>query len=143
MITFQKEDLADLSKELLPLLEQEFDESGEEGEFENPLPTYVVLRESLIAFTARDEGRLVGYVGFLKFKPPYIKSEMVAQSICWYVLPEYRGITGIKMLKEVEPVLANEGITKVLLGVKFEGFERVLDRLGYGQEEITYSRRIK
>src|SRR5262249_35716557 len=96
-------------------------------------------------FTARDAGRLVGYVNFMVAKsihpgPSWIE----ARHNSVYVRPEYRGWIPIALLKFAEKELAAMGVSAISFGTRLDRpLGKLYERMGYKPIEIIYHRVLK
>lgn len=82
------------------------------------------------AVTARDGGKLIGYVAFTISRNLRHMHLIEATSSGWYVEKEYRGHLGIEMVKKADDFLSNSGIHKteyILNGAA----GKLLERHGY------------
>lgn len=106
MITIQNESGMTLHDEILPLIQAHWHEIGAYGE-DVPLDpdwqNYAVLEVSglLHVATARVDGKLVGYCVTLVAPHLHYKSTVFAINDLIYVLPEYRGRAGLKLVLHV------------------------------------------
>lgn len=100
---------------------------------------------NLIAYTARDEGKLVGYSVFFVNYHIHYNSTLVGQNDVLYLLPEYRkGMTGIRLIKYSIAQLEARGVDKIHWHVKFDhDFRVILERLGFVSEEVIVSKVIR
>jgi ribosomal protein S18 acetylase RimI-like enzyme len=141
-VKYQQEFLSAIQDDIRPLLEEEFLVGGFSGEYADPVETYLCFEENIVLVTARSEGDLAGYVAFVKFPVPFQKNALSAQSLGWFVKPEYRGLVGRKLLVVCEGYLKEDGVSQVLLGVRAEGFGAFMEKMGYSFDEITYKKDI-
>lgn len=82
------------------------------------------------AVTARDDGKLIGYVVFTISRNLRHMHLIEATSSGWFVEKEYRGHLGIEMVTKADEFLKNSGINKteyILNGAA----GKLLERLGY------------
>lgn len=98
-------------------------------------------------FTVRDVelgNKLVGYATFVTTPPLHSLGTKVALSDTLYVLPSYRGRwVGVKLLKYVERVLKDIGVTCMTLNTKAEhDFGGMLKRIGYEPSEVQYMKHL-
>ena len=148
-VTFQREGIADLWPELMPLLAAHHQE-GAGSLRDEPLDvdqeTYDAVdgMGAYRAYTARADGRLVGYAGFFVRSHLHHRGLMFAAHDVLYVLPEHRGgLTGVQLIVHAGRALRAEGVRLVshqaLIG---SDFARILERLGYTAESAVYLRRF-
>lgn len=95
-------------------------------------------------FTARDEGRLVGYAGM------YLTTSMhsqvpIAFEDTWFLLPEYRkGRNAIRFYQYVEAACQKAGIEEIGMTAKLtNGAGRILEYLGYSFTSKQYTKDLK
>jgi len=94
--------------------------------------------------TARNKGRLVGYVIYLLSNWLHYKEEVLADGDIFWLDPDYRkGMTGVRLLKEAEQSLIARGVTAISNKVKLhKDVGRVFERLGYTPIERVYMKRV-
>ena len=143
-----QERYATLWRELLPLARDHYAEVTATPDLALDLATD--LYEKLDAagylrmYTARIDGRLIGYCSMAVSKHPHT-GQPVAREDGIYVVPEYRGGTGAgDMLVEVsDGLLRQEGIVSVQRTTKVaHNHGPWLQRKGYEMIEITYLKRL-
>ena len=164
MIRFASERLTRaLWDEAMPLLEAHWKEVA----FYDDIPlspdwnVYASAAEAgnVIVFTARkdfvgtmvgakamrfDNGVLVGYaLYFVKHAPHYQNSYQASQDVI-YLDPSVRGRTGMRFIQYADNELQDLGVQVVFQHMKVghPALGRVLERLGYKQQDIVYSRRL-
>jgi len=93
---------------------------------------------NLIIFTARDEGRLVGYSAFFINSHIHYKNNLFAINDVLFLHPDYRNNScGARLIKYSDQELSKLGKVKILWHVKVSrDFRPILHRLGYVDEEI-------
>lgn len=99
---------------------------------------------NLRCYTARDSGRLVGYVVFfVRRNPHYMLSRQAAQDVL-FLLPEYRrGMTGVRLLRLAEERLKAEAVQVVYHHVKRTNkVGELLERLGYEPIDVIFGKRL-
>lgn len=106
--------------------------------------SYVLLdiQGKLHIVTARNDGQLVGYfIAFLMIHPHYKDAGVMALADVYYVLPEFRGVTGVQLLTEVERTLKERGVKKAYLSCKIhQDHSRLFNALGWKPTDITFSK---
>lgn len=97
---------------------------------------------ALRVFTARKEGKLIGYaIFFLKHNLHYSSSLQAAQDIL-FLHPGHRG-TGGRFIKWCDTQLQAEGVQAVYHHVKAaHNFGPLLERMGYSLVDHIYARRL-
>jgi hypothetical protein len=98
----------------------------------------------MIFVGCRDEGKLVGYSVWAITYPLHFKTTLYAQNDVIYLQAKYRGDHGLKLIKESERFMVEQGVKKILWGVMAnKDWSRILQRMGYDQEDILMSKVIK
>jgi GNAT superfamily N-acetyltransferase len=148
-ITYQREAAVDLWPELTPLLEKHYHEIAHYPDI--PLcPDHLFYEQAeaaglLRTYTARVDGRLVGYANFFfRPNPKYSGSrQAVADNV--FLDPDYRhGRLGMGMLIFAHESLEAEGAEVIMHHVKIAhpALGRLLEHLGYEPVDIIYARRV-
>lgn len=98
-----------------------------------------------VIFVAQDgfKGPLVGMIGMMAFPHP-ISAQRVAAEVFWWVTPEARGTTGVRLLKRAEQWAKGlmEAEIIQLVGPTPEVC-RLYEKLGYGKIETLYQRKVR
>lgn len=149
-LAVQREALSDdLWSELHPLIKDHWAEVAPCHSLDIPVcPNrghYTALAEAglLQVYTARIDGRLVGYLAVIVCEHQNHKS-LQADVCAVYVSREARGKAGAKFLRHVDAVLAHDGVEVVRHRVKGgRDWSPLLERMGYIPEEVTWSRRLR
>ena len=148
-VTYQWEPFSGCIHEALPLIIRHSEEI-EDARFGMIDPDYDALyaweRAGMFhVFTARDEGRLVGYLGWLVFNHPYYRTKRTARTQMFWLDPVYRsGWTGYLLFKNCIPGLRQLGAVNAdfLYRPGFEalrgGLARLFSRLGGKLDETGY-----
>ena len=139
--------MAQVRKEIEPLLLAHYDEIAlhkESIKLDVDWGKYEGLERNnaLRVFTARDEGRLIGYSVFFLVWHPHYKSSLFAQNDVLYLSPEHRkGTAGIRLIDFSELRLRADGVLKVIWHVKCENdWSPILERKGYRKEEVIMAK---
>lgn len=150
MITFQRELLCEVVQEVQPLLDLHYEEltlNKDRVRLAPQWPMYAALEraDAFVVFTARDDGRLVGYNAFFLNRHMHYEGLMVAQNDVLFLHPDYRkGLTGVRILKFAEQCLRLAGAMKVCYHVKFSlDFRPILHRLNYADEEVMVGKLLQ
>ena len=101
-------------------------------------------RGDLALVVARDNGKVVGYLGFWIMNDPN-HAVLQAQQAGFYLLEEYRkGFTAVKMIKEAEKVLKEdfEVSTVLLVSTVKKDISPLFRYLDYQEAETTYIKEI-
>jgi len=98
----------------------------------------------LVIFTARDDGKLIGYCAVLVGKNLHYKDHVFAVNDVLYIDKSYRkGFTGINMLKFAEKYLKDDGVSVMQINTKVHRpFDILMQRLGFNLVERVYSKYI-
>lgn len=94
------------------------------------------------AFTARDEGELIGYMGVFVERNLHCTDIVTASMDLIYILPERRGCV-VRFLTWCDNQLGMENVSTVYHHVpNVRDFSRVLGHLGYFPVEQIYARKL-
>lgn len=98
-----------------------------------------------VVFTAREDGKLVGYSAFFINKHIHYASLIAAQNDVLFIHPEFRrGTTALKFIDYCESMLQVLGARKVTYHIKFSlDWRPVLHRRGYSDEEVMCAKLLK
>lgn len=149
MVTFAVEEWNDVSPEMAPLWESHWKEVARDHDhipLDPDLNLYAYLASvgQLHVMVARDKGKVVGY--HISIVKPHLhyKSSLHAQTDVYYIDPEHRkGMTGVRLFKEVEKSLAARGVKKMITGTKLSlDMGKIFERLGWHETERTYTKCI-
>lgn len=148
-ITYQQEFLVSCQPEIEELLKDHWKEVSFDNSFELD-PDWDVYSEleiagSLKIFTARFEGKLVGYFVAICHKDLHHKSKKFAYNDSLYLSKGYRkGFTGSKLIKFAEKCLKEDGVEVLRVSTKtLRPFDALLSWLGYRHEESTYVKYLR
>lgn len=145
MIEFMKETLFDVIHEVDDMLRGHFEEVATSKDRIKLAPMweeYAMLEKMgrFAVFTARDNGKLVGYGGFFINKHLHHGAAVFAVNDVLYLKPGARkGMNGYRFIKFIHEALAARGdIRKILWHVTpIKDFRPALHRLGYRDEETV------
>ena len=149
MTTYQRETFDEAYTDALPLLQKHWSEISDNLDI--ALDVNVVAYKAseandlLRIYTARDEGRMVGYVAVFIHKGIHYQQRIQATQDVLYINPEHRGkMLGIRLLKFMESQLKEEKVQIIYQHVKIKhpALGDLLERIGYTAVEKTYSRRL-
>lgn len=146
-IKYQQEFLETTHKEAKPLLNSHWDEIALNKDKIKLNPDWEAY-ESLEAqgklkiFTARDDGRLVGYFVVIVGVNIHYKDHLFAANDIIYLSPEHRkGFTGIKLIKFAEKCLKADGVSVLTINTKVhKPFDKLMDFLKFRKIERVYSK---
>lgn len=93
-------------------------------------------------FTARDEGRMVGYCG-MYFVPSMHTQQLLATEDSLFLIPEYRkGRNAINFHKFIEDECRQRNVVEIGMTAKDEAVARLLDYLGYTRIGTQHSKHL-
>jgi hypothetical protein len=113
-----------------------------DGEPFNPLyERYARYGDSLVVFTARDDGALVGNCTMYLVQSMHTQ-RLKAMEDTWFLKPEYRkGRNAIEFYRYVEKEMIRRGATKCHMTAAPEnGACRIMEYLGYKLDKYMYSK---
>lgn len=149
-MAYQQESLATCVADIKPLLEQHWQEIALNQDMIKLNPdwqAYYDLEEcgALKIFTARSDGKLVGYFVVLCRKHIHHVDHIVAFNDLLYLDKGYRkGFTGIKLMKFAEKCLKEDGVTFLVVSTKkHKPLDSLLEWLGYDHIENIYSKPLR
>jgi hypothetical protein len=149
MITFARELLCECVQEVQPLLEKHYDELTLRKDIVKLDPQwkeYALLEQlgRFVVFTARDEGRLVGYSAYFLLRHMHYAALTVAQNDVFWLDPQCRrGMSPVRFLRWCDKQLASEGVDKAIYHCKLSNqLAPILRRLGYADEEVMVGKFI-
>jgi len=147
LITIKHECMANVKKDIAPLLEKHWELVAlNQGKIKlNPnWEEYAKLDELgiLKIFTARNEGELVGYFVLTISKSIHYQDHLFAVNDVIFVLPDSRaGATGAKLIQYAEKYCKDAGVSTLTLNTKVHiPFDSLLIKLGFGLIERVYSK---
>ena len=144
---FNIERFGSIIDEVMPLLEMHHKELwwDKDQALDIDLETYYHSCENnrYPIFTARDNGKLIGYSTYFVQFHVHHKSVLTAIHDVLFVLPEYRGKVGKELLQYSENELKNLGVNMIMQAVTpMIDFSPLLKRMGYKELETLYVKRI-
>jgi GNAT superfamily N-acetyltransferase len=141
-ITYQREHLFDVIDEIGPLLEQHYDELTMHKDVVKLAPIWsdyanLECADKLAIFTARADGRLVGYNAFFLVRHMHYEALTMAVNDVLFLTKEHRrGTVGIKLMRFAEDALRQAGVQKLVYHIKHSlDWSQILYRMGYADEE--------
>lgn len=149
MVTFCVEDWFDCKDEMAALWPDHWKEVALDHEaipLDPDLALYDHLADGgmLHCMIAREGGKIVGY--HLSIVKPHLhyRTSLHAQTDVYYIAPEHRkGMTGVRLFKEVELSLKSRGVKKMITGTKLSlDMSAIFKRLGWRETERTYTKCI-
>ena len=144
-ISYKQELISYAKDEIEPLAELEWEESGHPTqELKIDWDAYYDLesRGVLSFFSARQEGKLIGYFVVLCVAPLTAKGETIGYYDSVYVHRDYRkSSVGKRLFKFVETCMKEDGIKRVIASSsKKNPIGKFLDRMGYFEIETKYEK---
>ena len=146
----QQEKMSDCIDEMIPLLQDHYSEIARNQDFVELDPNYdqyQLLDESdmLHVFTARDGGKLIGYVVTFLVPNLHYKTTNFGLVDILFLKKEYRGrMVGYKMIKSAEESLKTIGVQVLQVGMKLaHDFGPMLERMGYTEIERTFEKVLR
>ena len=93
-------------------------------------------------FTARDNGKLVGYFVLMVSQSVHYKAHKFATNDILFVLPDSRaGATGYKLIKFAEDHCKNDGVSLLMVNTKVHlPFDSLMVGMGFDLIERIYSK---
>ena len=149
MIEYKEETFDQVIDEIKPLLDNHYEEIALDRDVIKLNPdyeTYKKLCDSGVMriITARDDGKLVGYlIAIIKYHLHY-KDSLTAFNDIFYVDKQYRkGMTGVKLFIKAEEILKKYGVQRVAMNTKLHhDVGAIFDRLGYKETERVFTKMI-
>lgn len=94
-------------------------------------------------FTAREEGKLVGYALFITCAHLQYSNTIWAQQDVMWMHPEHRGIASVNFIQYVDQTLKSDNVDVVLRHVNvMRDYSRTLERMGYKPVETSYIKEL-
>jgi GNAT superfamily N-acetyltransferase len=148
VITFQLETIDQWRTDAAPLLYDHWQELGLDTDLKNDI-NFDHLRKleaagMWLTMTARDGDKLVGYVAALFSKHlHYTSSGQMLIVDMYYVAPEYRRGTGVKLLAFMEATARAKNAIKIYLSCKVHrDHSKLFVRMGYRLSDYAFTKRI-
>lgn len=144
MIKYAKECLCDVINEVEPLLHLHYEEltlNKDLVKLDPDWDRYAAMEHAggFHVFTARDDGRLIGYSAFFLISHIHYRGLIVAQNDVLYLHPDMRnGMPGIRLIKHSHEGMKALGAHKIIWHCKHSNnLKQILLRLypGYRDEE--------
>jgi GNAT superfamily N-acetyltransferase len=147
---FALENLAKVRREIEPLLEEHWKEIALNKEIIKLNPDWRAYAEldrinALRIYTARKEGKLMGYFVILVSRSLHYKDHLFANNdIVFLRKSARRGLTGLKLVKFAVESLQAEGVTKLHVNTKtHQPFDPIMERLGFEEIETVFSKVLR
>jgi len=99
---------------------------------------------ALRGFTARENGKLVGYFVVLVSRSMHYKDHLFATNDVIFLHPDHRkGFAGVRLIKFAADCLRSDGVSMLFINTKVHRpFGTVLKRLGFNHVESVFSKRL-
>lgn len=144
-ITYAVETVAQVREDIAPLLELHYDELTLHKDVMTLAPDWqryemLELADKLLAFTARDDGRLIGYSVWFVDAHIHYAGTLVAANDVIFLHRDYRNGTraGRELIDFSEKTLKEYGVDKAIWHIKFKNdWSAILRRRGYEREDFT------
>lgn len=149
-ITYQQESIASYRQEAEALLELHWEEIALNKHVIKLNPDWAAYYEleesgSLKIFTARADGKLIGYFVVICRNHLHYKDDVFAFNDVLYLHKDYRkGFTGSKLMKFAEKCLKEDGVSVLVVNTKrHKPFDILLSWLGYKHVENVYTKLLR
>jgi len=148
-LIYQQEFIDDVFEDCQHLIEQHWEEIALNKEKIKLNPNWDAYRQlegigAFRIFTARDDGKLVGY--FAVFVEPnlHYRDHLFARNDVIFLQKEYRkGFCGIRLIKFAERCLKDDGVSVLMINTKtHKDFSPVLERLHFKKTETIHTKYI-
>ena len=147
-LTFQPESWSSIAEEIAPYAEQQWREMSTDQDLfriDMDWDRYAAwdAAGNLLAFTARDSGRLIGWHLSLIGTHPHYKNIIMGMQDTYYLLPEYRSIPtlGIRIFLEMGQAAKARGARKLIGNTKsYADKSSVFERLGWRKEGLIFTK---
>ena len=147
---FAIENLAKVRREIEPLLAKHYEEIALNKDIIKLNPDWRAYAEldrinALRIYTARKEGKLMGYFVILVSRSLHYKDHLFANNdIVFLRKSARRGLTGLKLVKFAVESLQAEGVTKLHVNTKtHQPFDPIMERLGFEEIETVFSKVLR
>lgn len=146
VLSFSQEKVKDIWGEIIPLLTQHWEElekyDGVPLEPDRNKYEFMDTVGAIRVYTAREEGKLIGYCVFFINKNLHSKNVIQALQDVLFVRSDRRGF-GLKFIKWCDEQLKKEGVAVIhRMLKKAHDFGSLLERIGYEQVDLIYARRL-
>jgi len=144
-VQFARETVEGVEAEIVPLLEEHFEEAAKYKEL-HLAPNYSVYKMAeeknmFRLFTIRKDGHLVGYDTYFIVQHPHFSKSILARNDLLFIRKPYRGVA-MRFLSWVHRELKKDHVDVISHSVTpKKDFSPLLKRLGYTLQEHIYSRR--
>lgn len=131
------------AQELFKLHYQEIAQNKNAIKLEPDTDKYIAMfgLNCLRVYTARDNGKLIGYGVFVVDTHLHYLNSLTAESDLLYIHPDYRkGMDGYKLIKFCHAQLHGSGVQRIMWRMKpHRNFSKLIERLGGRLHELVYT----
>ena len=147
---FALENIANVRREIEPLLEQHYKEIALNKDIIKLNPDWRAYAQldainGLRIYTARKDGKLMGYFVVIVSRSLHYKDHLFANNdVIFLTKTARKGLTGMKLVKYAIASLKAEGITKLHVNTKMhQPFDPIMERLGFEEIETVFSKVLR
>lgn len=147
MIQYQQEAFEDLWPDMTFHLQNHWKEVGsfKEHKIDVDYDLFVMMQNAgrLLCCSAREDGKLVGYVvDFIQYHVHY-KNVKIANNDAYYIVPEYRAKCGRGLIKFIEKLEKKmEVYSRITRSKSSNNAARFYELMGYDQAEVAWLKRL-
>jgi len=148
-ITYAVETPKQLKEEIQPLFDKHWAEIAmfpDKIKLDVNWEKYYELQEIgvLRAFTARCDGKLIGYSVFFVLPHIHYQKDVFAMNDILYIDPDYRkGRNGVGLILYSEKKLKEEGVSVIKIDTKFSNkVGELCSLMGYTKAEVSYMKYV-
>lgn len=147
---FALENIANVRREIEPLLEQHYKEIALNKDIIKLNPDWRAYAQldainGLRIYTARKDGKLMGYFVVVVSRSLHYKDHLFANNdVIFLTKTARKGLTGLKLVKYAMESLKAEGVTKLHVNTKMhQPFDPIMERLGFEEIETVFSKVLR
>lgn len=147
---FALESIANVRREIEPLLEQHYKEIALNKDIIKLNPDWRAYAQldainGLRIYTARKDGKLMGYFVVIVSRSLHYKDHLFANNdVIFLTKTARKGLTGMKLVKYAIESLKAEGVTKLHVNTKMhQPFDPIMERLGFEEIETVFSKVLR
>lgn len=147
---FALENIANVRREIEPLLEQHYKEIALNKDIIKLNPDWRAYAQldainGLRIYTARKDGKLMGYFVVIVSRSLHYKDHLFANNdVIFLTKTARKGLTGMKLVKYAIESLKAEGVTKLHINTKMhQPFDPIMERLGFEEIETVFSKVLR
>lgn len=147
---FALENIANVRREIEPLLEQHYKEIALNKDIIKLNPDWRAYAQldainGLRIYTARKDGKLMGYFVVIVSRSLHYKDHLFANNdVIFLTKTARKGLTGVKLVKYAIESLKAEGVTKLHVNTKMhQPFDPIMERLGFEEIETVFSKVLR